>query len=87
MKKKEKLSNAQSWELEITCKNNEYLDAVIKAVLKHRIINFSVTNIEIVSNENEIEGKYIVYMECCWFSNLASISKDLLRIEKKLDKL
>lgn len=35
MIKSDENSNAQSWELEISCKNKKYLDAVVKAILKN----------------------------------------------------
>ena len=46
MIKVDERSNAQSWELEITCKNKKYLDAVVGELLKIGKINFQVQNIE-----------------------------------------
>ena len=39
-------SNAQSWELEVTCKNKKYLKAVVKAILKYGMIEFEVNVVE-----------------------------------------
>jgi len=80
-------SNAQSWELEITCKNKKYLDAVVKAVLKYGMMNFEVENIECTTNHERWDGRYLVLIWCSWFSNLSNLSKDLARIEKKLEKI
>lgn len=35
-------SNAQSWELEITCKNKKYLDEVVSAILKYGMIILTI---------------------------------------------
>tara|TARA_B110000285_G_scaffold200940_1_gene235186 strand:- start:305 stop:562 length:258 start_codon:yes stop_codon:yes gene_type:complete len=84
MIKLDEKSNAQSWELEITCKNKKYLDEVVKAVLSYGMIDFEVENVECLSNSDGREGRYTVFMWCRWFNNLASISKDLKKIEKRL---
>ena len=84
MIKLDEKSNAQSWELEITCKNKKYLDEVVKAVLSYGMIDFEVENVEYLSNSDGWEGRYTVFMWCNWFNNLASISKDLKKIEKRL---
>lgn len=87
MLKMDDKSNAQSWELEITCKNKKYLDEVVKAILKYGMINFEVVNIECLTNyDNKWDGRYTVLMWCSWFSNLAKISNDLSSIEKKFEK-
>ena len=86
MIKSDDKSNAQSWELEVTCKNKKYLDKVVKAILKHGMINFEVENIECISNVDVWDGRYVVFMWCSWFNNLKAISKDLAKIEKQLDK-
>jgi len=78
-------SNAQTWELEVTCKNKKYLDAVVGAILSHGMIEFEVRIVECHSNHEGWDGSYTVLMWCSWFSNLKSISKDLAKIEKKLD--
>ena len=80
-------SNAQSWELEVTCKNKKYLDAVVAAILKYGMIDFEVTNVECITNDEYWDGRYIVFMWCSWFNNLRKISKDLWKIEKKFEKL
>ena len=85
MLKTDEQSNAQSWELEITCKNKKYLDEVIGAILKYGMIEFEVENIECLSNDGEWDGRYTVLMWCNWFNNLKNIAKDLAKIEKKLE--
>lgn len=82
--KLEEKSNAQSWELEITCKNKKYLDEVVKAILKQGMIDFEVNNTEFLSNTDECDGRYTVLMWCNWFSNLKNITSDLAEIEKRL---
>lgn len=77
-------SNAQSWELEITCKNKKYLDEVVKAILKYGMIDFEVNNVECLSNADEWDGRYTVFMWCSWFNNLNNITTDLAEIEKRL---
>jgi hypothetical protein len=78
-------SNAQVWELEITCKNKTYLDKVVKAISKYGMINFEVESIECISNSDKWNGRYLVLMWCCGFNNLKAISKDLAKIEKELE--
>ena len=79
-------SNAQNWELEVTCKNKKYLKKVVKAILKYGMINFEVKNVEFhYCHEGGYDARYIVFMWCSWFHNLADISKDLSKIEKKLE--
>ena len=78
-------SNAQSWELEVTCKNKKYLDEVVKAILKYGMINFEVEIIDCITNHEKWNGRYTVLMWCSWFNNLANISKDLAKIEKRLE--
>lgn len=81
-------TNAQGWELEVICKNREYLNAVVKAVLKYGMINFEVEVIDGAGNHDGVwEGRYSVLMWCSWFHNLNSLTKDLARIEKKFDNL
>lgn len=77
-------SNAQSWELEITCKNKKYLDEVVNAVLSYGMIDFEVVNVECLSNSDGWEGRYTVFMWCSWFNNLSNIAKDLKKIEGRL---
>ena len=78
-------SNAQSWELEVTCKNKKYLDAVVKAILSYGMIDFEVENVECMSNSDGWDGRYLVLMSCSWFNNLKKIAKDLAKIEKKFE--
>ena len=84
MIKVDEKSNAQSWELEVTCKNKKYLDEVVKAILSYGMIDFKVENVECLSNYDGWECIYTVFMWCSWFNNLANISKDLKKIEKRL---
>ena len=78
-------SNAQNWELEVTCKNKKFLDAVVKAILSYGMIDFEVENVECMSNSDGWDGRYLVLMSCSWFSNLKKITKDLAKIEKKIE--
>lgn len=84
MMKLDEKSNAQSWELEITCKNKKYLDEVVKAILKYGMIDFEVNNTECLSNADEWDGRYTVLMWCSWFNNLKNITTDLAEIEERL---
>lgn len=78
-------SNAQSWELKVTCKNSKYLNAIIEAILKYGMMDFEVKNIEFFSNPDGHEGRYLITIQCSWFGNLRRISKDLAKIEQHLD--
>ena len=79
-------SNAQSWELEVTCKNKKYLKAVVKAILKYGMIEFEVNVVEYTAwQDNKWDARYTVLMWCSWFNILKNVSKDLAKIEKKLD--
>jgi len=79
-------TNAQGWELEVACKNKKYLKAVVKAILKYGMIDFEVETVEYSGyNETEWDGRYTVLMWGSWFSILKNVSKDLAKIEKKLD--
>ena len=80
-------SNAQSWELEVTCKNKKYLNEIVYAILKYGNIEFEVNIVECMSNNEDWDGRYIVLMWCSWFSNLTNISSDLAKIEKELDNM
>lgn len=86
MIKQDELSNAQSWELEVICKNKEYLNSVVGAILKYGMINFEVECCSDVMSDHEgnFDGHYSVFMWCSWFNNLSDIAKDLKNIEKKL---
>lgn len=84
MIKLDEKSNAQSWELEITCKNKKYLDEVVKAILKYGMIDFEVNNTECLSNADEWDGRYTVLMWCSCFNNLKNITTDLAEIEERL---
>ena len=77
-------SNAQAWELEITCKNKTYLDAVVAAILKYGMIDFEVRNVESLPHGAEWNGRYTVLMWCSWFNNLSALAADLSEIEERL---
>lgn len=77
-------SNAQCWELEVTCKNKKYLDEIVKAILKYGMIEFEVRNVECLSNYDGWDGRYTVLMWCSWFNNLKNITTDLAEIEERL---
>ncbi len=79
-------SNAQSWELEIVCKNKKYLEEVVSAILKYGMLNFEVECIGCNSNQNGYDGRYLVFIWCSWFHNLSAFAKDLEKIEKNLEK-
>ena len=66
-------SNAQCWELEVTCKNKKYLNAVVKAILKYGVINFEVENIEYMGRNDDWDGRYLVLMWSSWFNNWVNI--------------
>ena len=85
MIKEDEKSNSQSWELEVTCKNKEYLDKVVKAILKYGMINFEVECVECLSNMDGWDGRYTVLMWCSWFNNLSKLAKDLKRIEQNFE--
>jgi hypothetical protein len=87
MIKLDEKSNAQAWELEVTCRNKKYLDEVVKAILKYGFINFEVELVECLSNHEEYNGRYTVLMWCSWFNNLSNIAKDLAKIETKFEKI
>ena len=85
MMKLDENSKAQSLELEVTCKNREYLNEVVKAILKYGMMNFEVNSVECHSNHEGWEGSYTVLIWCSWFSNLGGIARDLKKIEKRLE--
>ena len=80
-------SNSQGWELEITCKNKKYLDAVVKAILYYGMIDFEVEGVECLSNlpDEPWDGRYLVLMRCSWFHNLKDIAEALAEIEQRFD--
>lgn len=85
MIKSDETSNAQSWELEILCKNKKYLDAVVGAILKFGMLNFEVENIEVIGNYPKFDGRYSVLIWCSWFSNLKNLTDELAIIEKEFE--
>ena len=82
----DKNSNAQGWELEITCKNKKYLDEVVKSILKYGKLNFEVVVGDCITNHENWDSRYTVLIWCSWFANLLDISKDLAKIENRLEK-
>jgi hypothetical protein len=86
MIKSDENSNAQTWELEITCKNREYLKAVVMAILKYGMVDFEVNSVEGCGDSQGVwEGRYTVLMWCSWFHNLKNIVDDLAEIEERLE--
>lgn len=85
MIKSDATSNAQSWELDVTCKNKKYLDSVVGAILSYGMIDFQVECVECLSNHDGWEGRYTVLMWCSGFGNLKEIAGDLAKIEKEFE--
>ena len=85
MIKVDEQSNANSWELEVVCRNKEYLDAVMAAILKFGMMNFEVEVTGCNSNHKGYDGRYTVLVWCSWFHNLSALTKELEAIEKKLN--
>ena len=85
MMKVDENSKAQSWELEVTCKDRKYLNEVVKAILKYGMMEFEVNTVDCHGNADGWEGSYTVLIWCSWFSNLGDIAKDLKKIEKRLE--
>lgn len=86
MIKQNELSNAQSWELEVVCKNKEYLNQVVMAILEYGMLNFEVECCSdvIANHEREFDGHYTVLIFGHWFNNLNDLTADLKCIEEKL---
>jgi len=85
MIKVDEKSNAQSWELEVTCKNRAYRDAIVKAALEDGFIEFEVELVDIIhSHEESMDARYTVLMWGSWFNRLANIAKKLNKIEKNI---
>jgi hypothetical protein len=80
-------SNAQSWELEVTCKNKEYLKEIVSVILSYGMINFQVENVEFHNYDDSFEARYLVLMWGSWFHILGNISKELSEIEDKFENL
>lgn len=87
MTEQDKKSNSQNWELEVVCKSSEYLKAVVTSLLHLNVIDFSVELTGINRNyDDDFCGRYTVFIKCSWFHNLASVAKNLNKIEKKFEK-
>ena len=81
-------SNAQSWELEVVCKNVEYMTEIVEFLAKQWLYNFNVEVVEYSPWEDgKFTGRYLVTVWCAWFSNLNTLTKKLKDIEKKHEKL
>ena len=84
MIKTDETSNAQTWELEVVCKSKKYLDKVVAVVLKYGMMEFEVNLIEVNYTHPEWCGRYSVLIWSCGFNNLANLSRDLKKVEKKM---
>lgn len=79
-------SNGNPWELEILCKNKEYLNLFIKEIIKLGNINFEVECNDVGGDTNgNFDGTYSVLLWSYWFNNLNTVTKKLKKIEKKLN--
>ena len=87
MIKTDEKSNAQSWELEIICKNKKYFDEVIAALLKHGMMSFEVEVGDVITTGPKWNSRYIVLIWCSWFNNLANLANDLQEIEERLERI
>ena len=87
MIKTDETSNAQCWELEVTCKNVKYRDAVIKAALSLGHVDIETDSVECTHNYPKWEGKYTVLMWSSGFNNLAYLSKKLKKLEDKFENV
>lgn len=87
MIKGDSASNAQSWELEVVCKNRKYLTDVVNAILDDGKIDFEVCNVDggFTFDTDEFDGHYTVLMSCSWFHNLKLIADALEKIEEKYE--
>lgn len=85
MIKVDEKSNAQSWELEVTCKSKKYLDAIMKVLKKYGMVEFEVNMVDVNYTHPEWCARYTVLMWCCGFNNLANLSRDLKKVEKKMN--
>ena len=87
MIKHDEKSNGQAWELEITCKSKQYLDAVVKAILSDGMIDFEVQMVEpTMCHDEAFDARYLVLSWAFGFSRLASFTKELAKIERKFEK-
>ena len=74
-------SQANPWELEVLCKNRDYLNKVIEAILSFGHFNFEVETIEITSNHPEFQGIYTGLVAGSWLSNSHDLAEKLSIIE------
>jgi hypothetical protein len=74
-------SNAQSWELEIVCKNKQYLERIVLALLEASNINFEVER----TCNDRLEDIWTIFMWSSWFDNLSFIANKLDKIEEELE--
>jgi hypothetical protein len=89
MVKQNELSNAQTWELEVVCKNKEYLTQVVNSILNYGMLDFEVECCNDVFQDHggDFNGHYTVLIFGSWFNNLNNLTNDLKNIEEKLDNL
>ncbi len=86
MIKQDDKSNAQSWELEVTCKNITWLKRVVDVILDYGMFDFDVENVECLSNQDGWDGRYTVLIYGNWFNNLSNLSQDLEKIENEFEE-
>lgn len=85
MIKIENITNIPNWELEITCPNRNFRDEVVLAILDQGFINFEVETVDCHSNHEGWEGTYTILMWGPWMNNLHCLTKELKKIEKRLN--
>lgn len=87
MNDSELLSNAQSWELEVVCKDKKYRDGVIKILTRYE--PFFAFEIDYTEDGMGFQGtgRCTIFIAGCWFNNLAAIARKLDILEKHLDPL
>ena len=86
MLKSDEKSNAQCWELEVTCKNSKYFEAVVDSIVSFGNINFEVEVLNGSFDKNDKwEGRYTILIWSSWFSSLGKLSNELVRIEKEIE--
>ena len=51
------------------------------------MINFEVEVGDCTHNEPTWDGRYLVFIWCSWFNNLANLANDLQEIEERLERI
>lgn len=82
MKEVNENSNAQSWELEVVCKNRKYLNAIIGVILEQKCLNFKAVCVDMIAND---DARYLVLVWGHWFGNLKNLTKQFAKIENRLE--